>query len=107
MEMETIKQIRRRETPAYFTLTWLECSEACKRWCSIKKKDRAASGKKRGQTLQRGTSPAPRGKREPSACFRLETAPCFQSGGLGSLPRPNVVVMRPKEASGFADSCRG
>ena len=36
--METIKQIRRRETPAYFTLTWLECSEACKRWCSIKKK---------------------------------------------------------------------
>lgn len=34
MEMETIKQIRRRETPAYFTLTWLECSDACKRRCS-------------------------------------------------------------------------
>ena len=60
----------------------------------------------RGQTLPQGTSPAPRGKREPPDCLKLETAPCFQSGGLGSLPRPNVVVMRPKEARGFPDSCR-
>lgn len=39
MEMETIKQIR-RETPAYFTLTWLECSDACKRRCSMKEMGR-------------------------------------------------------------------
>lgn len=30
MEMETIEQVR-RETPAYFTLTWLDWSDACKR----------------------------------------------------------------------------
>lgn len=65
----------------------------------------AASGKMRGQTLPQGITPAPRGKRKPSPCLRLETVPCFQSGGLGSLPRPRVVVTGSQEVRGFSDSC--
>lgn len=86
MEMETIKQIRRGETPAYFTLTWLDWSDACKRRVPYERRRAGSQWKNERSDFTTGNHSCPQRKKKTITVSQIGNSALFSIRGTGFPP---------------------